>query len=58
MTDEELWAAIHAHNRRQKDREQKLANLRGLLPPPGKILSIKEFVELLKKIREILEEAE
>ena len=55
MTDKELWDAIHAHNKRQRARDRKLTDLRKLLPPPGKVLTLKEFVELLKRFREILE---
>ena len=54
MTNEELWQAIREHNRRQKIREQKLTEIRNLLPPTGETPGIRELVVILEQIREIM----
>ena len=58
MTDKELWNAIYARNRRQRDRDRKLRDLGAALPPAGTILGLQEFGTLLQRLREILEAPE
>ena len=53
---EKKMQAIYAYNRRQKSRDSKLEKIKDLLPPPGKIPTLKEFITMLKSLREILEE--
>ena len=39
---------------RQQERDSKLKKIFELLPPPGKILKVREFVELIRQLHEIV----
>ena len=53
---EKRMQAIFEYNRKQQTRDSKLTRIKELLPPPGHVPSLKEFISMLKSLRAILEE--